>query len=182
MKTLKFNARYIDVKAIIMNAKTQTRRLMSDEEIKQAITYMNEKLRENSKYYTERDKLFNYYFCEKPKKKRYQRGDIVKLKIIQDKNIKIETISEEEHYLKIKSISIKKIQEISTTECMKEGVVFNEEKTYPYGLYHAILPDKFSFRYSTPHEAFKKLIDNIYTRGTYQSNAYVWVIEFECMW
>ena len=81
------------------------------------------------------------------------------------------------HAIRIINIRIERLQDISEEDCMKEGIwrednVVFEGTTY---WYHGIV--NFSFR--TPQEAYASLIASISGKGTWASNPYVFVYDFE---
>lgn len=80
-------------------------------------------------------------------------------------------------HIRITNIRIERLQDISEEDCMKEGIwcyenVGLEGTTY---WYHGLANS--SFR--TPQEAYASLIDRISGKGTWASNPYVFVYEFE---
>lgn len=81
------------------------------------------------------------------------------------------------HAIRITNIRVERLQDISDEDCMKEGVwrddnVGLEGTTY---WYHGLANS--SFR--TPQEAYASLIDHISGKGTWESNPYVFVYDFE---
>ena len=90
--------------------------------------------------------------------------------------------------IKITGISIERLQEISNEDCLKEGIVKSTyrqadgnmgcyywyqgvtNKNCPYGQY---------IEYNSPREAYASLMDEIRGKGTWDSNPYVFVYEFE---
>ena len=81
------------------------------------------------------------------------------------------------HAIRIINIRIERLQDISEKDCMKEGIwrddnVGLEGTTY---WYHGLANS--SFR--TPQEAYASLIDSISGKGTWASNPYVFVYDFE---
>ncbi len=80
-------------------------------------------------------------------------------------------------HIRITNIRIERLQDISEEDCMKEGIwrddnVGLEGTTY---WYHGLANS--SFR--TPQEAYASLIDSISGKGTWASNPYVFVYDFE---
>lgn len=81
------------------------------------------------------------------------------------------------HHIRITNIRVERLQDISEEDCIAEGVwrddnVELEGTTYWYhGLAHS------SFR--TPQQAYASLIDRISGKGTWESNPYVFVYDFE---
>lgn len=81
------------------------------------------------------------------------------------------------HHIRITDISVERLQDISDVDCLKEGIwrannVGLKGTTY---WYHGLINS--SFR--TPQEAYASLIDRISGKGTWSSNPYVFVYEFE---
>ena len=81
------------------------------------------------------------------------------------------------HAIRITNIRVERLQDISDEDCLKEGIwrddnVGLEGTTY---WYHGLANS--SFR--TPQEAYASLIDRISGKGTWASNPYVFVYEFE---
>ena len=81
------------------------------------------------------------------------------------------------HAIRITNIRIERLQDISDEDCLKEGLwrdenVGLEGTTY---WYHGL--SNSSFR--TPQEAYASLIDRISGKGTWASNPYVFVYDFE---
>ena len=81
------------------------------------------------------------------------------------------------HHIRIIKIRIDRLQDISDEDCLKEGIwrddnVGLEGTTY---WYHGLANS--SFR--TPQEAYASLIDRISGKGTWATNPYVFVYDFE---
>ena len=81
------------------------------------------------------------------------------------------------HHIRITKIRIERLQDIKSEDCLKEGLwragdIGLEGTTY---WYHGLANS--SFR--TPQEAYASLIDSISGKGTWASNPYVFVYDFE---
>ena len=81
------------------------------------------------------------------------------------------------HHIRITKICIERLQDIKSEDCLKEGLwmahdVGLEGTTY---WYHGLANS--SFR--TPQDAYASLIDRISGKGTWDSNPYVFVYDFE---
>ena len=81
------------------------------------------------------------------------------------------------HHIRITKIRIERLQDIKSEDCLREGLwragdVGLEGTTY---WYHGLANS--SFR--TPQEAYASLIDRISGKGTWASNPYVFVYDFE---
>lgn len=83
--------------------------------------------------------------------------------------------------IRITGVRCERLQDISDEECMKEGVV---DVTYfktggrPYELF-ALPGHEYEETFNTPRQAFASLIDKVSGRGTWKSNPWVVVYEFE---
>lgn len=81
------------------------------------------------------------------------------------------------HRIRITNIRVERLQDISEEDCMAEGIwcddnVGLEGTTY---WYHGLANSS----YRTAREAYAALIDKISGKGTWQSNPYVFVYDFE---
>lgn len=81
------------------------------------------------------------------------------------------------HHIRITNIRVERLQDISEEDCIAEGVwrddnVELEGTTY---WYHGLANS--SFR--TPQQAYASLINRISGKGTWESNPYVFVYDFE---
>lgn len=86
------------------------------------------------------------------------------------------------HHIKIKSVRVERLQDISNEDCLREGVRLWEDadpeyKLYPFGKLYEITGRWDG--YKSPREAFAALIDKVSGSGTWDSNPLVWVYEFE---
>lgn len=81
------------------------------------------------------------------------------------------------HRIKITNVRVERLQDISEDDCMKEGIMRGEfintwdEYYFEHGDNHITA--------KTPCEAYKKLIDRVYGKGTWDSNPWVFVYDFE---
>ena len=81
------------------------------------------------------------------------------------------------HHIRITDIKIERLQDISDEDCFKEGIFKWDagQKDIPfYSFHYADIPD-----YNDPRDAFAELIDKVSGKGTWESNLYVFVYEFE---
>lgn len=83
------------------------------------------------------------------------------------------------HHIRITDIKIERLQNISDEDCLKEGIYKGQcgsADTHFMDVYYYkgdIQP------YCTPREAVAALIDKVSGKGTWESNPYVFVYEFE---
>lgn len=81
-----------------------------------------------------------------------------------------------QHRIRITNVRVERLQDISDEDCLKEGIVHHhargdrDKEDYGFG-------DAFWF--TTPRKAFSDLIDKTCGRGTWDSNPYVFVYDFE---
>lgn len=83
------------------------------------------------------------------------------------------------HHIRITNIKIEKLQGISDKYCLKEGIYKGQ-----CGSADTHFMDAYYYKgdiqpYCTPREAFAALIDKVSGKGTWESNPYVFVYEFE---
>ena len=80
------------------------------------------------------------------------------------------------------NIKLERLQDISDEDCMKEGIMegefMNTWDTFYYDMWGDV-PNHITFR--TARKAFASLIDRISGKGTWESNPYVFVYEFELL-
>lgn len=97
------------------------------------------------------------------------------------------------YQIKITNVRIQRLQDISDEDCLAEGVVKivhsipTKAPQYITGYYPSMslkeAADKLGWgcAYSTPQYAYADLIDKVSGEGTWKSNPWVWVYEFELM-
>ena len=83
------------------------------------------------------------------------------------------------HHIRITNIKIERLQDISDKDCLKEGIYKGQ-----CGSADTHFMDAYYYKgdiqpYCTPREAFAALIDKVTGKGTWESNPYVFVYEFE---
>lgn len=76
------------------------------------------------------------------------------------------------HQIFINAVRVERLQDISDEDCLKEGVFLGQFHTYSY-------VGRPRCPFGTPREAFASLIDRISGKGTWKSNPWVFVYEFE---
>ena len=82
------------------------------------------------------------------------------------------------HQIRITNVRIQRLQDISDEDCLKEGLEWDGVAFQYYVNYKKETAHK-TFLGKTPREAFAHLIDKISGKGTWESNPYVWVYDFE---
>lgn len=84
------------------------------------------------------------------------------------------------HRIRITDIRAERLQEISDEDCIAEGIKKNPEVLRGMWEFSYIKDVTLKFEMSTtPRGAYAKLIDHISGKGTWESNPYVFVYEFE---
>lgn len=83
------------------------------------------------------------------------------------------------HHIRITDIKIERLQDISDEDCLKEGIYKGQ-----CGSVDTHFMDAYYYKgdiqpYCTPRDAFAELIDKVSGKGTWESNPYVFVYEFE---
>lgn len=82
------------------------------------------------------------------------------------------------HQICITNVRIERLQDISDEDCLKEGIEF-DGKAQSFYCGFEISKNSKIWLGSTPHEAYAALIDKVSGKGTWESNPYVFVYEFE---
>ncbi len=88
------------------------------------------------------------------------------------------------HHIRITNIQLERLQDISDEDCIKEGIYKDECRTHFNGYAFEIIKDQngcvmSKTWYNRPRKAFAALIDRISRKGTWDSNPYVFVYDFE---
>lgn len=80
------------------------------------------------------------------------------------------------HQIRITSIRVERLQEISDEDCKKEGIDYIGGYSESYYFGHGVENIRLG---NSPREAFAGLIDKVSGKGTWASNPWVFVYEFE---
>ena len=198
MQKIMFNDKYGLTEAVLAKRKTQTRQIITNKEMLEIIR----KVESPASLFLVYDNFFlNPYwrkrFLNNRRVMRFQmyetvaiaqsyaditpRADWVSFMIRKEKigwNNKMFVCAEDmPHHIRITKIRIERLQDIKSEDCLKEGLwraedVGLEGSTY---WYHGLANS--SFR--TPQDAYASLIDRISGKGTWESNPYVFVYDFE---
>ena len=85
------------------------------------------------------------------------------------------------HQIRITNVRVERLQDISDEDCLREGIVEYTCNLYEYrGICYSFEGDKTKMgAHKTPREAFAALIDKVSGKGTWASNPWVFVYEFE---
>lgn len=85
------------------------------------------------------------------------------------------------HQIRITNVRIERLQEISDDDCLKEGIIkkWHAPACKDYYYVPGVEVKSVEDVYDTAKEAFAHLIDKVSGKGTWESNPYVWVYDFE---
>lgn len=198
MQKIMFNDKYGLTEAVLMKRKTQTRRIITNQEMLEIIKKYDSPA---SLFLVYDNFVLNPYwrkrFLNNRRVMRYQMNETVAIAqpyaditppvdwvkcMIRKENLgwnnKMFVRAEDmPHHIRITNIRIERLQDIKSEDCLKEGLwmahdVGLEGMTY---WYHGLANS--SFR--TPQDAYASLIDRISGKGTFESNPYVFVYDFE---
>ena len=75
------------------------------------------------------------------------------------------------HYVMITAVSVERLRDISDIDCMSEGINYYEQEGFSWCSTGKL--------FDTPHEAYAALIDKISGKGTWESNPWCFVYDFE---
>lgn len=81
------------------------------------------------------------------------------------------------HQISITDVRIERLQEISDDDCLKEGLEWDGVAHKYYVNYDKTNGSKIYFK-ASPKESYAELIDKVSGKGTWESNPYVFVYEF----
>ena len=195
MKKIMFADRFALTQAVLNGTKTQTRRLVSLTLHRRIGNELVEIEPNNILLDNERGWAFELdgktYPLPKGNHPNYQVGEIVA--VAQDYNtigkpqrdecnrdvagntnkmfVKPEMMP---HQIRITNLRVQRLQDITDEECAKEGIRVGETTS---SFWDERLKD--TRFYPSPREAYADLIDRISGRGTWESNPYVFVYDFE---
>jgi hypothetical protein len=77
--------------------------------------------------------------------------------------------------IKITNVKVERLQDITSEDCLKEGIFKHISHAKVYYMHEGIG----NYFFETPRHAFASLIDRVSGKGTWESNPWVWVYEFE---
>ena len=85
------------------------------------------------------------------------------------------------HRIRITKVRMQRLQNISDEDCLKEGIIkYTKDRTvFKYDLSDGFEMFSWKDMKRSPREAYAALIDKDSGKGTWESNPYVWVYEFE---
>lgn len=173
MKKIMFNDKFFLTQAVLRGEKTQTRRIVKDgtqlgnfeETMKHAPYKVGEVVAVAQCYLDIGGPQFDKFGYDVP-------GNTNKM------FVKAELMP---HKIKITNVRIEQLQDISDEDCLREGISHytsadaqNTESGFGFQSYKGGL-----YLFGTARDAFATLIDKVSGKGTWESNPYVWVYDFE---
>ena len=198
MQKIMFNDKYGLTEAVLMKRKTQTRRIITNKEMLEFIKRFDTPASVFTIYERFRlDPSLKWGFLGNRRVMRYQMNETVAIaQPYADITLQVDWVKcmirketlgwnnkmfvraeDMPHHIRITKISIERLQDIKSEDCLNEGIwragdVGLEGTTY---WYHGL--SNSSFR--TPQEAYASLIDSISGKGTWATNPYMFVYDFE---
>lgn len=82
------------------------------------------------------------------------------------------------HHIRITNVRVERLQDISDEDCIKEGIEWDHKAQRFYVRYDSKKHSRMWFA-NSPRETYSALIDSISGKGTWDSNPYVFVYDFE---
>ena len=199
MQKIFFNDAYGLTKDVLEGRKTVTRRIISAKTIEHILEDFKQEYFEATLDVLESDKEYiEQYFLVENSGKCFRRGDIVAVAqayrdvrdIIGDihngKSIKSMAGWSNKRFvspdlmpnrIRITNVRVERLQDISNEDCLREGIIEYAPCCECGSELYAF--DGADDIWYTPHEAFAALIDKVSGKGTWDSNPWVFVYEFE---
>lgn len=201
-----FNDRYGLTEAVLSGRKTQTRRIIPKSTLEKVDKFMVDYYNATFDMLTEMEALRHYFFVEKIGKLPFNVGEVVAVAqsykdcgygecapiVSLDENgiatfgsdagsynkmfVKADLMP---HHIRITNVRVERLQDISDEDCIKEGIyeLPEEECFIPHTEYSFAGNPGVTFGFAKG--AYENLIDRISGKGTWQSNPYVFVYDFE---
>lgn len=82
------------------------------------------------------------------------------------------------HHIRVTNVRVERLQDISDEDCIKEGIEWDHKAQRFYVRYDSKTHSRMWFA-NTPRETYSALINSISGKGTWESNPYVFVYDFE---
>lgn len=84
------------------------------------------------------------------------------------------------HQIRITKVRVERLQDISDEDCLAEGIRKDGRYSFIENV-KQLNGDSiaFSCNFDSPRESYAELIDKVSGKGTWESNPYVWVYDFE---
>ena len=82
------------------------------------------------------------------------------------------------HHIKITGIKVERLQDISDEDCLKEGIIHAYTDNNGIKRYHTPHTKRGYLSTDIPQQAFEFLINKVSSKGTWESNPFVFAYEF----
>lgn len=191
MKKIMFSDKFQLTQAVLEGRKTVTRRLVSERCLRQAEVYRHEYYADTLDALLLEEALLEFSpfkvgevvaVAQNLKDMGYDGGDTEAIRgaIYHTPawtNKMFVSASDCIHQIRITNVRVEQLQDISDEDCLKEGIYW-DYGDYPYmatKMYKYNGKDEFIH----PKAAFAALIDKVSGKGTWESNPWVYVYEFE---
>ena len=173
MKKIMFNDKFLLTQAVLRGKKTQTRRIVKDgtplgnfeETMKYAPYKVGEVVAVAQCYLDIGSPQFDKFGYDVS-------GNTNKM------FVKAELMP---HKIKITNVRIERLQDISDEDCLCEGIFYctpayapNTKSSFGFQFHKGGL-----YLFDTARDAFATLIDKVNSKGTWESNPFVWIYDFE---
>lgn len=194
MKKIMFNDKYGLTEAVLKGRKTQTRRIATsaDEAPKYKVGEIVAIAQSYASIVDELEEPKNFYCMEHWESASGDRAHYVGfIEHPGFTNKMFVSADEMPHQIRITNVRIERLQDISHEDCLKEGILINnvyddypEEHVLLKQEYYVAYPTKkgyaeYHINFDTPRGAYACLIDKVSGKGTWKSNPYVFVYDFE---
>lgn len=205
MKKILFNDKYGLTQAVLDGRKTQTRRIISRKTLDKIGLFQKEYYEGTFDKLEGIELLTHYFITEKLGKLPYNIGKVVAVAqsyrdcggINKDGRPNWDVIAKVKgasnagwdnkmfvradlmpHQIRITSVRIERLQDISDEDCIKEGVrkVVNENGIY---VQYYVGKGDIACSFENPREAFANLINKVSRKDVWEENPYVFVYDFE---
>ena len=186
MKKILFNDKFGLTKAVLDGRKTQTRRVVPQSVIEKYAMLEDPTIIDDARYdvgevvavaQSYKDLGYPEFSLDiSPKDYKVSRGTLGKSKGWKNKMfVRAEACK---HQIRITDVRVERLQDISDKDCLKEGLEWDGVASQYYVNYQKETGHKM-FLGKTLREAFSHLIDKVSGKGTWDSNPYVFVYDFE---
>lgn len=194
MKKIMLNDAFGLTQAVLEGRKTQTRRIIKVG--KEELSRFQEFYYNQTFYLLKGEELVKAYFYENPERLPYKADEIVAIAQAYNDfydegynptlfppgagwdNKMFVRADLMPHQIRITNVRIERLQDISDEDCLKEGLEWDGIASQYYVNWKKETGRK-TFLGNTPREAFAHLIDKVSGKGTWDSNPYVFVYDFE---
>lgn len=202
MQKIMFNDKYVLTQAVLEGRKTQTRRVVGESLIDEYETWIDDAKSVAVPFGTTYESIEEFLL----KRSRFKVGEVVAIAqsyedcgyLPTDKTpiingCKIEFIEFKNHkgwsnkmfvasdnmmyFIRITNVRIERLQDISWEDCLAEGLIADVDPMNP--ICNIFTFDGANQWYFHPREAYAALIDKVSGKGTWESNPYVFVYDFE---